>query len=218
MKLKDFDQWYQEAYNYWSNSDLACKDTCLQLLENLKNTVYNYFSYQGDNYVWFKRVLPTVCSIRMEKYHIRYSDPNVPEMSASIDYLPNLLSAFQIDLPDYTTLFSTYSSTQPCDIECGDSTTTTNPDGTTTTTYTCLDTTNIDNLKNLVQSLPERDVNNIMSFLDSIDSTDKSLYLAFKKDQIDISVDKVSFTDLAKEAGLDEVLSVYKWTIPGYNS
>jgi hypothetical protein len=145
-------------------------------------------------------------------------DNDIPPSSASTDNYLSLLGAFIVDLPGIKTLFSTYQSSgttttdQKC-IQCGDSSI--SDDG--TTTYTCLDTSVVDNLIERVNNLPNEDLNRIMIFLDSLESTDRSLYLMFKSKELHVEVEQVDMKQIAIEAGLDLVVSTYKWKIPGFN-
>jgi len=214
MKLYQFDEWYQQAVDYWSDPNhIECPDACVDQLNRLKDAIDSYFSSSGDNFVWFKRCISAMLGLRMKKYHIRYDDPNVPSVSGEPDTFPPLLSAFVIDLPDIETLFSTYTSTSPDEscIECGES-------ESTSGSKTCLDVSKIESLIDQLEQAPDDDVKRILNFLKSLDEMDRTLYFIFKKEaKLTIHVDDIDIMDLAKECELDKVLQVYKWQIPGYD-
>jgi len=217
MKLYQFDEWYQQAVDYWSDPNhTECPDKCLEKLNQLKETVNSYFSGQGDNYKWFKRALTTMLSLRMEKYHMKITGlPNIPDVSAKYYKLTDLLTAFKMDLPNIEELFSTYTSTSSNCIQCGDSVT---DDTTGTTTYTCLNTSVVDNLMTRIGRAPKNDVDTILDFLKSVETLDRSLFIMFKRDKLTIQADDISVYQLALECELDKVVQVYKWPIPGFNT
>ena len=155
------------------------------------------------------------CYVKHEsiKGFTRFDDPNVPDVSVGTLSFTSLLGAFILDLPDIETLFSTYESQQPCDTECGDTTT----DASGTITYTCLDTSVVDNLENQIQQLPKSDLQRILNFIESIDALDRSLYLMFKNNEIQITVDRFTMRGVAIKCHLDKVVQFYNWKIPGFN-
>jgi len=216
MKLYQFNEWYQQAVDYWSNSSHTdCPEKCLEKLQHLKSVVDSYFSNTKDEfYIWFKRVIPTILSLRMAKFHTRiykvvgYDEngqpklekpDDLPEISTNATSFKELLGAFSIDLPDVETLFSTHSSGS------GDK---------------CqnLDTSKVDQLINKIAKLSDEDLDRIFAFINSLDETDRSLYMMFKSNELHVETDHITMRELAIEAGLDDVVSVYKWVIPGFNS
>ena len=152
MKLYQFNDWYQLAVNYWSDSNhIDCPDACVQKLNHLKSVVDDYRNYKGDSYIWFKRCIAAMLNMKVSHNHTRFDDPNVPDVSVGTLSFTSLLGAFILAFPDVETLFSTSKSQQPCAEECGDTSTDTND----VTTYTCLDTSVVDNLEQQIQQLPK---------------------------------------------------------------
>jgi len=240
MKLYQFNDWYQQAVDYWSDPNhIDCPDKCVEKLKQLKSEVESYFSNTGESYVWFKRIVSTMLSLRLTKFHMEVykivgEDENgqlklekpddLPDISTNATNFKELLGAFIVDLPEIETLFSTYTTTQSSDgleddddskcIQCGESGT----DASGNVVQQCLDTSKVDEFIEKVKGLPKEDLNRIFAFIDSLDETDRSLYVMFKSNELYMKTDQITMRELAIEAGLDDVVSVYKWVIPGFNS
>jgi hypothetical protein len=110
MKLAEFNTWYyQQARDYWKDPEkISHPDKCLQKLDELKTHVDDYLSNQSEAFIWFKRIIPAMLSVRMSLYHIHYDDPNIPLFQTKYTKFTDLLGAFLIELPSIESLFSTY--------------------------------------------------------------------------------------------------------------